>query len=287
MQNLGLMMMDPTLLSCLSLFDSTLSVDQFFGFPQSLLEPLPNHLEGAKRALDWCTENHVTILHPGHELYPQAFLGLERPPLFLSCLGNVERALRDRPRLAVVGTREPTKRSLSWLEHHLGEFLRRREAVIVSGGARGIDQRAHLVAIRAGAPTLVFLPSGLTKIYPREISSWREPILDSGGLLISPYAPTQEIRKSHFEGRNRLIAALGQVVLIAEARRRSGSLMTARLAAELGRTLAVLPSFPGEPQSAGTLDLLFNGAFPLRDSEDLLTLFDYRGTSFNATLGAN
>lgn len=273
--------LSPLLLSCLSLFDSSVRLDHFLGAP---FAPKSMQLDRARRTLEWCEKRGVHILHPDSDDYPEAFFALEKPPLFLSVQGSLESVAGLKPRLAVVGTREPSNRALEWIDHHLSQFLSERQAVIVSGGARGIDQKAHRVAIREGAPTLVFLPSGLAKIYPSEIESWKEALFASGGALVSPYAPEQEIRRRHFEGRNRLIASLGQVVLIAEAQRRSGSIMTARLASELGRTLAVLPSFPGEPSSAGTLDLLFNGAFPLRDSADLLTLFDYgtvAGADFN------
>jgi DNA processing protein len=259
------------LLSALSLFDSNLRLEHFRGRPY---QPHLFDLDRARGVLEWCEKRGVHVLHPESPSYPDAFYHLEKPPLFLSVEGPIKALVESQPRLAVVGTREPTTRSLEWLDHHISEFLRKRAAVIVSGGARGIDQKAHRIAIREGAPTFVFLPSGLARAYPAEIEGWREALFESGGVLISQYAPEQEIRRRHFEARNRLIAAMGQVVLIAEARRKSGSVMTARLASELGKTLAVLPSFPGEASSSGTLDLLFNGAFPLRDSDDLLTLFD-------------
>lgn len=267
----------PELLSCLSLFDRTLSAEFFFpnSLSGSLYCPDTEHLRQAQLVLHWCYDNDVQIVHPASDFYPEAFHTLEKPPLFLSVRGNLEALTVSKARLAVVGTREPSRRTLEWLDHHLAGFLAKRpDAIIVSGGARGVDQKAHRVTIRHSASTIVFLPSGLNQIYPREILEWEQPLLAAGGALVSPYAPNQTIRRTHFEGRNRLIAALSDLVLVAEARRRSGSIMTARLANELGRTLAVLPSFPGEPRAMGTLDLLFNGAFPIRDAEDLSTLLE-------------
>jgi DNA processing protein len=168
--------------------------------------------------------------------------------------------------------------ALSWMENHLSAFLRTTSAVVVSGGARGIDQRAHRLAIRSGCPTVVFLPSGLARPYPDEWRTWKDDILAAGGAVLSHYPPFQEIRRFHFEERNRLIAAMGRILFVVEARRRSGSSMTARLAADLGRTVCVLPGHPADPRAGGTIDLLFDGAAPIRDATDLALQFLSGGT---------
>lgn len=231
------------------------------------VEPvLHEKIEATKQSLK---ELGAQIIYPFHLAYPPAFLELEDPPLFLSCVGDLS-VLAAADRIAVVGSRELSLRCERWMEHELTRFLRMNSnAVIISGGARGADQAAHLAAIRAKRPTIVFLPSGLNEIFPKDLISWRDPILRSGGLIISAYAPDDKIRNFRFEGRNRLIAALSQLVFVTEAGRRSGSIMTARLAVELGRDLCVLPSFPGELVGQGTLDLMVNGAEPIRDAEDL------------------
>ncbi len=209
------------------------------------------------------------IIYPYHLAYPREFLELEHPPLFLSCLGDL-RVLSAPEKVAIVGSRELSSRCERWMEHELTRFLRANDnVVIISGGARGADQAAHLAAIRAQRPTVVFLPSGLNEVFPRDLASWIDPILKAGGLIISAYRAGDKIRNFRFEGRNRLIAALSQMVFVTEASRRSGSIMTARLAIELGRDLCVLPSFPGELVGQGTLDLMINGAEPIRDAEDL------------------
>jgi DNA processing protein len=193
-------------------------------------------------------------------------------PLFLSCLGHVG-ALSASQRVSIVGSRELSSRCERWLEHHLSDFLRAcPQAVIVSGGARGADQAAHLAAVRAGRPTIVFLPSGLNQIFPKDLERWVEPVIRAGGVFVSAYAPDDQTRNFRFEARNRLIACLGHFTFIAEASRRSGSIMTARLAHEIGRDTAALPSFPGEPAGQGCLDLLLNGTALIRDAEDLAAM---------------
>jgi DNA processing protein len=211
----------------------------------------------------------ATIVYPFHPAYPQSFYELETPPLYLSCAGNLG-ALCAPERVAVVGSRELSTRSERWLESHLSEFLLEHpHAVIISGGARGADQAAHLAAVRAGRPTIVFLPSGLNQIFPVDLQPWLGPILDAGGLFVSAYAPDDSVRKFRFEARNRLIASLGHFTFVVEASRRSGTMMTARLSRDLGRELCVLPSFPGDPAGQGNLDLLSNGAQLICDATDL------------------
>ena len=261
------------LLSCLSLFDSRIARADFAPADVderlALLRGHPRY-DDARRVFDWCDRNGAGILHPRHDEYPERLRMLEAPPLFLSRWGSS--CWREKECIAVVGSRDPSRRSLEWMSLHLRELVRREDIAVVSGGARGIDQQAHRISANLERPTVVFLPSGLGKIYPAELGEWRERILGAGGAIVSQYAPEQEIRRNHFEGRNRLIAALGRAVFVVEARRRSGSVMTARLARELGRTVAVLPSFPSDATSAGTLDLMVDGAIPIRDSEDLRAL---------------
>jgi DNA processing protein len=266
------------LLSCLSLFDRTISVSHFLEADSGrtsievdfFIDEI--HYASAQAALEWCHAKGASVLYPGHADYPEAFLHLEMPPLFLSCWGRA--VWKDHRCLSVVGSRDPSRAALSWMETYLMEFIRRTGAATVSGGARGIDQKAHALSLRAKRPTVIFLPSGLGNAYPPEIGYWNNEVLQTGGAILSPYAPLQDVRKSHFEGRNRLIAALGRLLFVVEARRRSGSLMTARLAREVDRTICALPSGPDEPRSMGTLDLLFDGGFPLRDADDLHSLFE-------------
>lgn len=261
------------LLSCLSLFQPTVHVWHFRstegdGITWPSDDPC---LSDAKQVLQWCQDQGVQVLYPGHSDYPAEFFSLEDPPLFLSCRGPA--AWKGRLCLSVVGSRDPSPQALDWMELYLMRYLKRNRMIsTVSGGARGVDQKAHAISLRAQLPTVVFLPSGLAKPFPSEMRDWQSEILSVGGCLISEFAPTQDVRKHHFVKRNRMIAALSRVLFIVEARRRSGSTLTARLAREHSRTLCVLPGFPSDPRMAGTVDLLFDGAFPIRDDHDLETL---------------
>jgi DNA processing protein len=209
----------------------------------------------------------VRILYPGHKDYPFDPKTIRNCPQFLSCLGEV--CWNSRHLVSVIGSREPSSAALAWMDLHLSEFLKSNDVVLVSGGARGVDQKAHFLALRAQKPTVVFLPSGLAQPYPAEWKSWHKEVVRSGGALISTFSPFQGVRKHHFEQRNQLIAAIGQLLLVVEARRRSGSSMTARLAKEINRTICCLPGSPMDSRCFGNLDLLFDGALPIRDASDL------------------
>ncbi len=200
--------------------------------------------------------------------YPTAFKDLSNPPSLVYVDGPT--SFEERPVLAVVGSRDCSIMAEAWMRRHLSEVS--RFALIVSGGAMGVDDCAHRVALAADQPTVVVLPSGLERPYP---AHWREAsdeVKRKGGCLISEYEPQQAIRRCHFEKRNRLIAALADVVLVVEAQMKSGTAITARHAQELGRAVAVVPWFPGDPRGELGLELLTqSAALPVRNAADLLS----------------
>jgi DNA processing protein len=228
------------------------------------------------REYEFLQKNNIQHLYPNHPFYPKDFYSLEKPPLFLSVLGDLKCLAKNK--VSIVGSRYPTTAALEWMSLHLDSIVE-EGAVIVSGAARGIDQMAHSVALRNQKPTIAFLPSGLGQIYPMEFSKWKDKIIDYGGLLISEYKYDQLIHGHHFHERNRMIAKLGLFLLVCEARRKSGSTMTARLAIENSKTVCVLPGFPSNKNSQGCLDLLFQGAMPIRDGDDLKILLEAEKTS--------
>lgn len=222
-----------------------------------------------------CVRSKSKILYPHHIEYPFSFLNLKRPPLFLNLKGELPNSAQA---LSVVGSREPSLRVVDWMTTYLPNVVKKGYC-IVSGAARGVDQEAHKVCIRAQKPTVAFLPSGLKSIYPRDFQKYEAQILEYGGAILSEYEPFREVMPHHFSERNRMIAMMGGIVLVCEAKIRSGSYMTARLAIENSRTLCVLPSFPSDLKNAGGLNLLFEGAFPIRDDQDMLTLLGIQSVS--------
>jgi len=207
----------------------------------------------------------------GDTMYPPSFSGMPGAPVFLSFKGHP--AWLWGASLAVVGSRDVTQRSELWMESSFVEFLRHEKPVIISGGARGVDQLAHRLAIRNNCSTVAVLPSGLGKIYPPKFEDWQKAIIDGGGCLLSEYPFEVPMQKHFFHDRNRLIAGLGALTLLVEARRRSGSLITAHKALQFGKSVLVVPGHPCDNSHLGNLDLLSDGATPIRDAEDLRMYF--------------
>lgn len=214
----------------------------------------------------------VKLLCYGEALFPKLAYWMADPPLTLSYLG--EACWQKYDAIAVVGSREPCFESVQWLEKELAPFCEETNACVVSGGARGIDQKAHAVSLRKGLPTVVVLPSGLGNLYPDSLKDWRDPVLSAGGSFISEYSFGQRMHKHLFHHRNRLIAALGRSTLLVEARRRSGTLITAQQALQLGRPVWVVPGHPSDPHFSGSIDLLVEGAQVVRDAQDLIMYFN-------------
>jgi DNA processing protein len=140
---------------------------------------------------------------------------------------------------------------------------------IVSGMARGIDTEAHLGALDAGGKTLAFLGSGLDVIYPPENLNLYQRIKESGAVL-SEFPLSKRADRRTFPMRNRLVAGCSSAVLVIESAKTGGSMITARFAAEQGRTVFALPGRVDQPESQGCLDLIRDGAILVRNSVDIL-----------------
>ncbi len=172
-------------------------------------------------------------------------------------------------RVAIVGSRQASRAGLARAGAWAGALTGAGVAVL-SGLARGIDGAAHQGALAAG-PTWGILGSGLARPYPPEHAGLMDRMAAAGGGVVTPFPPEAEPLKWHFPRRNLLLAAWTDGVLVVEAKVRSGSLVTARLALDLGKELWVCPGAPEDPLAAGPNQLLRDqAARPCRSPEDLL-----------------
>lgn len=169
--------------------------------------------------------------------------------------------------IAIVGTRQPQPRSVFALKSWLGS-LKNTNLVVISGFARGIDSTAHQEALNAGLKTIGILAGGFNHLYPPEHKCLADQILESGGLLVSEFAPNIPCRPYQFASRNRLIAAFSQATWVVEAPLSSGALITAREAHRLEKPVLATTSFPTDEAFAGNLWLIEN-----RFAEPFLGLF--------------
>lgn len=220
-----------------------------------------------KKILEECTREEITLLFPDEPGWPDRLrhLGKQAPSLLF-----VRGQIPDIPYLAIIGTRRPTsygERATDELIHGLAGS----RIGIVSGLAFGTDGRAHLRALDHSLPTLAVLGSSITdkELYPQKHRGLAKRIIANHGGLVSEYPPGSLIHQGAFPARNRLIAALSQAVIVIEAREKSGTLITARIALELGRDVLAVPGSIFSDASHGTHTLLAAGAHLCRDTNDI------------------
>ena len=172
--------------------------------------------------------------------------------------------------ISIVGSRRPYEGIYEWLDSEFTSFYNEhKNIIIVSGGARGVDQKAHSLALRSGRQTLCLLPTGLMRPYPAEIKRLEKHYKNTRSSIVSIFSPYEPIYKSHFYLRNRLIVGLSKATLVGSAAVRSGSMMTAKHAMDMGQDVLTLPGFPGQQGLDGNLQLINDGATMVRSSADL------------------
>jgi DNA processing protein len=177
----------------------------------------------------------------------------------------------DAKFVAIVGTRKITPYGKS-VTRQFAEELARAGVVIVSGLAIGVDSLAQNSALEVGGKSIAVLPSGLDAIYPTTNRPLAEKIANGAGTLVSEYDSDHTPRKVEFLERNRIIAALSDIVLIPEAAAQSGSLNTAQHAKSIGVPICAVPGNINSPMSEGTNYLLKNGAHTITSAQDILSL---------------
>ncbi|MEA3016442.1 MAG: processing protein [Sphingomonadales bacterium] len=196
--------------------------------------------------------------------YPSLLAELETAPPALIVRGHL--SLLDRPAVALVGARNASAAACRYARQ-LARQLGAAGTVIVSGLARGIDTAAHDGALETG--TVAVIAGGIDIFYPPENEARQRDIAERG-LLIAEQAPGVEPRARHFPWRNRIIAGLALGVVVVEAAPRSGSLITARCAAEAGREVMAVPGSPLDPRAQGCNQLIRDGATLVQTAEDVL-----------------
>jgi len=200
--------------------------------------------------------------------YPSLLLEIADPPFVLFASGSLDR-LR-LPAVSVVGSREATRYGRD-VASRVGGELSAAGVTVVSGFARGVDAAAHEAALQGPGGTIAVLGCGVDVDYPREHRRLRERVAAAGGLFLSEHPPGEEPRPQNFPIRNRIIAGLASGVVVVEASRRSGSLITARLANDFGRDVFAVPGSIFSETSAGAHALLRDGAILCTGVEDVLT----------------
>ncbi len=228
-----------------------------------------------RRAL---VSNGIGALARGDPEFPELLAGIPDPPLLLYYRGALECLAGIA--IAIVGARRASRAGQAFAETLAAE-LAEAGVVIVSGLALGVDAAAHGGALAGGGRTIAVLGSGAEQLTPLANARLGEQILAEGGLVLSEYPPGTPAAPYRFPERNRLISGLSCGVVVVEANAKSGSLITARLAAEQGREVMAVPGIPGYLNSAGSNRLLKTGAALIERAEDVLHCIGVEGGSGN------
>jgi len=232
-------------------------------------------LEDACRIIDVCEQNGWDIIAYDDTRYPNILKDISNPPAVLYVNGEMpdfDNALT----IAVVGTRKASpyaKKAAEVISKELAES----GAIIVSGGALGIDSAAHLGAIKAKGKTVAVLGCGLASNYLKTNKELREQIINSGGAVISEFAPSVGAGKHTFPIRNRIISGLSRGVLVAESANKGGSLITAECAKKQGRDVFAIPGSIFDNAFCGNNNLIDEGAYVVTGAHSVLKhyAFDY------------
>ena len=224
------------------------------------------------------------ILVLGDPDYPPLLLEMADPPLLLYAMGQVDRLRGAQPRIAMVGSRNPTPQGAGNARAFAKTFAEGGWTV-VSGLALGVDGAAHEGALQAtlhsdlGLATIAVVGTGLDRVYPRQHRELAHRIAQHGVILSECSLGTPPLAH-HFPKRNRIIAGLSHGVLVVEAALQSGSLITARLAAEQGKEVFAIPGSIHAPQSRGCHSLIRQGAKLVESAQDVLE--ELRHVTFGA-----
>jgi DNA processing protein len=248
-----------------------------FGNPAAALAAVPDLARrGGGKAPAVCTRQDAEreiarvdklggkFLALGRGLYPRLLAELEDAPPLLMAKGDLN--LLDRQAVAIVGARNASAAACRFargLAHDLGQT----ELVVISGLARGIDSAAHDGALATG--TIGVIAGGIDVFYPPENED-RQKSLYERGLVLAEMPPGTEPRARHFPYRNRIIAGMSSGTVVVEAAPRSGSLITARLAADAGREVMAVPGSPLDPRAQGCNQLIRDGATLIQNAADVV-----------------
>ena len=250
-----------------------------FGSAETAIEQLPElsrrggsarairvaSVEEAERELDAARDFGAVFIGIGEPDYPPALRRIDGAPPLIAAVGDL--ALATRPAVGIVGARNASV-SGAKMAARMARELGAHGYVVVSGFARGIDAAAHRASLESG--TVAALAGGLDRPYPPENDALYADIRSGQGLAISEMPMGWEPRARDFPRRNRLIAGIALGLVVIEAAHRSGSLITARRAADFGRLVFAVPGSPLDPRAAGTNGLLKDGAIVTTSSADVI-----------------
>ena len=222
--------------------------------------------EDIKRQIDFMQKENIKILTIEDKEYPKILKTIYDYPISIYVKGNEK--ILNMPSIGIVGCRESTsygEKVAQYFAYHLSK----RNINIISGLAKGIDSQSHIGAIKAKGITIGVIGNGLDMVYPKENQYLYDKIIEENGAIISEYPIGTKPEKMNFPARNRIISGMSKGILVIEAKKKSGTLITVDFALEQGRDVYVVPGNIDEMNSVGTNDLIKQGAQIVTSHRDI------------------
>ena len=217
--------------------------------------------------IEYMEKEKINIVTIEDKEYPQTLKMINDYPMYLFTKGNTD--LLNKKSIAMVGTRNCTDYGKK-VANNLAKKLVDNDMVVVSGLARGIDTFSHIGALKRKSSTIAVLGCGIDRIYPKVNEKLAMEIINKNGLIVSEYVMGSKIEKMNFPARNRIISGLSKGVVVIEAPKKSGALITVDFALEQGREVFAVPGNINSIFSMGTNDLLKEGAKLVSNVNDIL-----------------
>ncbi len=232
---------------------------------EALDELKDKDLKSSESVLENLEAVNGVLIHQEEPEFPGHLREISDCPVLLYCRGNAE--LLNKPGIAVVGTRRSSPYG-RWAASEIAKRIARSGTTVISGMAEGIDSAGQLACLNAGGSTIAVLGTGVDICFPRSNRVLYQSIIEKG-LVLSEYPPGTPGYASNFPRRNRIISGLSRAVIVVEGARKSGSMITAGLAAEHGRDVFAVPGNINQPNSIGVNALIADGACPIMDLDEL------------------
>lgn len=256
------------------IFDKSITFDDVKFIGEKAYKKLKNFsLKKAEAIVEYCVDNDIQIITLDDEEYPFVLKQIKNPPAVLYIKGKMP-DFDEELCLGMVGTRDCSLNSMitaSTLAYRLAQA----GAIVISGGANGIDTKCSQGAIFAKKPSVIIRPCGIDNDYLSNLKEIRDKVIETGGAIISEVQPLGKVEKNAFQIRNRLIAALSTGVVAIEVPEKSGVIITIGYALEYGKDVYVMPGDISDEKFKGSNKLLHDGASPVYAPIDILNEYLY------------
>lgn len=225
---------------------------------------------GLKRYETYMKQNNIELIHIYDKYYPEKLKTIYDKPIVLYIKGN--KSILNKFSLAIIGCRDHTKYG-EIVAKNISYQISKNNIVTISGLARGIDSIAHKETLKAKGKTIAVIGSGVDNIYPEENKELAKEIIKNGGTIISEYVIGTKPQKMNFPARNRIISGMSNGVVVIEAKKKSGTMITVDFALEQGKEVFAVPGNILSKNSEGTNELIKQGAKLVTNVEDILEEF--------------